>query len=75
MDEPPLSYVEVSLVPLLSCSILLMFLQNLTGQVRKTEEFASRSGGDSEVFCGVLTAPHKKAGKPVRRQDSSMSLL
>ena len=75
MDEPSLSYVEVSLVPLPLCSILFMFFQNLTGQVRKTEEFASRSGGDSEVFCGVLTAPHKQAGKPVRRQDSSLSFL
>ena len=48
--------------------------QNLTGQVKKTEEFSSHSGGDSDVFCGVLTGPHKKAGKRVRRQGPSLSL-
>ena len=51
-----------------------MATQDLTGQVRKTEKFASRSGGDSEVFRGILTVPHAKAGMQVRRHDFSLLL-
>jgi len=51
-----------------------MVSQDLTRQVRKTEDVAS-PGGSSDVFRGVLTAPHAKVGMQVRRKDSSPLLL
>ena len=60
MDEPSL-YVR-------SCQYFFKILQDKSEKQRSSRRAAVE-------IRGVLTASHKKAGNPVRRQDSLLSLL